>query len=398
MKKLLIGLVASLSVLAIALFTWFRTPDIIDTEVIDPFVLEIEQPSDSMLIQHELHNGSMQLEVVNWGARIKSLCYQGTDVVLGFDTLEQYQTVKQNFGAVVGRYIGRIIGGTYVLDGDTAHLQLQASGDCGHGGNPNFGGRLWQYVPGLCNDTTVTLRYISPDGENGFPGQLTILTTYTLTADALRIDYQARTTKPTVLNPSIHSFFNLTGDLSADILAEELWIDSDSIALYNEQKKVTGQLGCITQTPFDFRQPRTIGDSIDAPNFQLSVTGGYDHCYQLKHYLYKSAAAQPAGSVDYDEHKALLATPVAHLHDNQTGLTMQVYTTEPALQIYTANGHKGNILGKGDKVYPRRNAICFETMHFPDSPNQPQWPSAALRPGETFQSTTIYRFHSGFQL
>ena len=361
-------------------------------ELPDPFTAGLDQPSDSTLQLCTLHNGPMTMAATNWGARIQSLTFDGTDVVLGFDTLEHYQTIKQNFGAVVGRYIGRIIGGTYVLDGDTAHLQLQNSGDCGHGGNPNFAGRLWQCVPGLSNDTTLTLRYISPDGENGFPGQLTLLTTYTLTADALRIDYQARTTRPTVLNPSNHSFFNLTGDLSADILGEQLWIDSDSIALYNEQKKVTGQLGSVTQSPFDFRQPRFIGDSIDAPNFQLGVTGGYDHCYQLKHYLYKSAAAQPAGTTGYDEHEALLASPVARLHDPGTGLTMQVYTTEPALQIYTANGHKGNIIGKDGKVYPRRNAICFETMHFPDSPNQPQWPSTALRPGQTFQSTTIYRF------
>lgn len=358
----------------------------------DLFDVGLDAPTDSTLCLYTLNNGHMSMSATNWGARVQSLTVDGTDVVLGFDTLEHYQHVKQNFGAVVGRYIGRIIGGTYVLDGDTAHLQLQGSGDCGHGGNPNFAGRLWTLVPGTLSDTTMTLRYVSPDGENGFPGQLTLLTTYTLTHDALRIDYQARTTRPTVLNPSNHSFFNLTGDLTADILSEELWIDSDSIALYNDQKKVTGQLGCVTQTPFDFRQPHTIGDSIDAPNFQLSVTGGYDHCYQLKHYIYKSAAAQPTGSADYDEHKALLATPVASLHDRQTGITMQVYTTEPALQIYTANGHKGNIIGKDGKAYPRRNAICFETMHFPDSPNQPQWPSTALRPGETFRSTTIYKF------
>ncbi len=352
---------------------------------IDPFTAGIDQPVDSALQLYSLQNGSMSLSATNWGARIQQLTYDGTDVVLGFDTLEHYQTIKQNFGAVVGRYIGRIIGGTYVLDGDTAHLQLQASGDCGHGGNPNFAGRMWSLVPGSLSDTTMTLRYVSPDGENGFPGQLTLLTTYTLTSDALRIDYQARTTRPTVLNPSNHSFFNLTGDLSADVLGEEVWIDSDSIALYDAQKKVTGELASVTATPFDFRTMHAIGDSIDAGNDQLAVTGGYDHCYQLKHYLYK------AGDVE-----ALLSAPVARLHDPVTDLQMMVFTTEPALQIYTANGHKGNIVGKDGKVYPRRNAICFETMHFPDSPNQPQWPTTALRPGETFHSTTIYRFGRGF--
>ena len=393
MKKSILVSVIIIAALVLSLVQWRNTPhNVGGSEPIDPFTAGLDEPSDSTLCLYTLTNGKMQMSTINWGARIQRLTVDGQDVVLGFDTLGQYQTVKQNFGAVVGRYIGRIIGGTYVLDGDTAHLQLQSSGDCGHGGNPNFGGRLWQFVPGLSNDSTVTLRYISPDGENGFPGQLTLLTTYTLTSDALRIDYQARTTRPTVLNPSNHSFFNLTGDLGADILAEQLWIDSDSIALYDEQKKVTGQLGCVTHSPFDFRLMHSIGDSIDAPNFQLGVTGGYDHCYQLKHYLYKSAAAQPVLSPDYDETQALLATPVARLHDNGTDLTMLVFTTEPALQIYTANGHKGNIIGKDGKAYPRRNAICFETMHFPDSPNQPQWPSTVLRPGETFRSTTIYQF------
>lgn len=350
---------------------------------IDPFIAGLNtEAQDTTLYRYMLSNGDMTMAVTSWGARIQSLTYDGIDMVLGFDTLEQYQTVKQNFGAVVGRYIGRIIGGTYVLDGDTAHLQLQGSGDCGHGGNPNFAGRLWHLVPGSLADTTLTLRYVSPDGENGFPGQLTLLTTYTLTRDAVRIDYQARTTRPTVLNPSNHSFFNLTGDLSSDILGEELWIASDSIALYNELKKVTGELGAVQGTPFDFRQPRVIGDSIDVVNTQLSVTGGYDHCYQLHNYL----------ECKQNEALSPLQNPVASLSDRTTGLWMQVYTTEPALQIYTANGHKGNITGKQGKVYPRRNAICFETMHFPDSPNQPQWPSTALRPGETYESTTVYQF------
>lgn len=349
----------------------------------DPFTAGLDQPVDSTLQLYTLRNGQMTMAATNWGARIQSLKVDGTDVVLGFDTLEHYQSIKQNFGAVVGRYIGRIIGGTYVLDGDTAHLQLQASGDCGHGGNPNFAGRMWSLVPGTLTDTTMTLRYVSPDGENGFPGELTLLTTYTLTDNALRIDYQARTTKPTVLNPSNHSFFNLTGDLSADVMNELLWINGDSIALYNDQKKVTGQLGAVDGTAFDFRTPHAIGDSIDADNFQLGVTGGYDHCYQLNHYL-QAAADKRDGS--------LLATPVATLQDTTTGLTMTVSTTEPAMQIYTANGHKGNILGKEGKAYPRRNAICFETMHFPDSPNQPQWPSTVLRPGETFSSTTVFSF------
>ena len=317
----------------------------------------------------------MTMSATNYGARIVSLTPYGTDVVLGFDNLCDYVTNKQNLGALVGRYIGRIIKGHLEIDGVTYPLQLQGSGDCGHGGNPNFGGRVWDVI--AHNDTVMTMRYISPDGENGFPGRLTVDVTYTLSADALRIDYAATTDKPTVFNPTNHSFFNLSADHSKDVLSEVLWMDCDSLALYDENKRVTGKLGCVKGTAFDFSTPHAIGDSIDADNFQLSVTKGYDHCYQLKNAHY---AGGP------------LSKPVATLHDNGTGLTMEVYTTEPAMQIYTANGHKGNMTGKGGKVYYRRNAICFETMHYPDSPNQPQWPSTLLRPGETFCSTTVFRF------
>lgn len=391
MRTLPICLIAAASVLCACSCTK-RT----EAPAIDPFTEGIDNPIDSTLSLYFLRNGTMQMTVLNWGARIQSLTVDGTDVVLGFDTLSHYRTVKQNFGAVVGRYIGRILNGTYVLDGDTAHLQLQSSGDCGHGGDPNFGGRMWSLMPGSLTDTTMTLRYVSPDGENGFPGELTLLTTYTLTSDGLRIDYQARTTKPTVLNPSNHTFFNLTGDLSADVLSEELWIDSDSIALYDDKKKVTGQLGAVAGTPFDFRQPRPIGERIDEENDQLKVTGGYDHCYQLRGYAAardSQAAPNEIGSIQGSS-AALPEAPhlAARLTDPTTALTMEVFTTEPALQIYTANGHKGSIIGKGGQAYPRRNAICFETMHFPDSPNKPQWPSTALRPGETFHSTTIFKF------
>lgn len=324
----------------------------------------------------------IEMSAINYGARVVSLKPFGTDVVLGYDDLSQYTGTRQNFGAVVGRYIGRIIKGHLEIDGQTFALQLQGSGDCGHGGNPNFGARYWKTL--AASDTTVTMRYVSPDGENGFPGELTLDVTYTLLPDALRIDYQASTTKPTVLNPCNHSFFNLTGDLGTDVLDEELWIDSDSIALYDENKRVYGKLGSVAGTPFDFIRARAIGDSIDANNFQLSVTGGYDHCYQLNNYL--------RNRCNCCDGKMLLKHPVASLHDKGTGLTMEVYTTEPALQIYTANGHKGNLIGKEGKPYIRRNAICFETMHFPDSPNQPHWPSTLLRPGQTFRSTTIYKF------
>lgn len=325
-----------------------------------------------------LRNGDMEMTAINYGARIQSLKVKGVDVVLGFDldSLRNYTTVKQNFGAIVGRYIGRILGGNLTIDGTHHQLQTGSNGDCSHGGTPSFSQQYWTLLSRT--DSTLTMRYVSPDGENGFPGELTLDVTYTLLNNALRIDYTATTTKPTVLNPSNHTFFNLTGDLSHDILAESLQINSNRFALYDENKRVTGALASVSHTPFDFRKPTLIGERINFDHPQLAVTKGYDHCYKLNN-------------------KGKLTHPVATLSDASSGITMQVFTTEPAMQIYTANSHNGSILGKQGKPYPRRNAICFETMHFPDSPNKPHWPSTLLRPGETFHSTTIFRFTSSVQ-
>lgn len=320
-----------------------------------------------------LRASNMEVKIMNYGARIQQLKFRNTDLALGFDSLEQYTKERQNFGAVVGRYIGRILGGYLNIDGKEYMLQIRHNGDCSHGGSPNFGEQIWNIVSH--NDTTVTFRYISPDGENGFPGELTLDATYTLTpTQDLRIDFKATTTKPTVLNIANHNFFNMTGDHASDILEEELWINADSFAVYDMNKRVTGQLSHVHGTPFDFRTPHLIGERIESSNRQLYVTKGYDHCYKL--------------NTNGD-----LSKLAARLVDNHTDITLEVYTTEPALQIYTANGHKGNMIGKGGKPHNHRNAICLETMHFPNSPNNPQWPSTILRPGETWKSTTIFHFN-----
>ena len=342
-----------------------------------PFLISCASADEMEMLS--LSNGNMEMNVINYGARIQTLKFAGQDIVLGFDTLATYTKKKQNFGATVGRYIGRILGGklpiTYKkgkkLRTDTLQLQVGGSGDCSHGGNPGFSQQYWTFLSH--NDSCCVLRYVSPDGENGFPGELTLDVTYTLQHDALRIDYKATTTKPTVLNPSNHSFFNLTANLGEAIYEELLWVNGDSIALYDKKKRVTGELGDITGTPFDFRTTTPIGKRIADEHPQMKVTKGYDHCYKLRNY-------KP------------LVNPVARLSDLSTGISMEVYTTEPAMQIYTANGHNGSIRGKEGKRYIRHNAICFETMHFPDSPNKPQWPSTQLNPGETFRSTTIYKF------
>ena len=337
-----------------------------------------------------LRKGNMEMSVINYGARIQALKFAGQDMVLGFDTLSHYAQKKQNFGAIVGRYIGRIISGKLpcsYLNANPNHnrkkstckrkgeafiqLQVGANGDCSHGGTPGFSQQYWQLV--AHTDSSCVLRFVSPDGENGFPGELTLDVTYTLQHDALRIDYSATTTKPTVLNPSNHSFFNLSANLGDTVLDDLLWINSDSTAIYDKDKRVTGFLASVTDTPFDFRQPTAIGSRIGSNNEQLLITKCYDHCYKLRN-------SKP------------LVTPIARLSDLSTGISMEVLTTEPAMQIYTANSHNGSIKGKQGIPYIKQNAICFETMHFPDSPNNPQWPSTLLRPGETFRSTTIYRF------
>lgn len=315
--------------------------------------------------------------ITNYGARLVSLMMPNwngrmEDVVLGYDNVRDYHTKGQNFGATVGRYVGRIGGPSFTLDGQRYDLQENGKGVISHGGNPGFQNRVWDVLQVSAN--RVIMQYISPDGENGFPGELKVKLTYTLGANnALDIAFEATTNKPTVLNLTNHSFFNISGDLSRSIEPQHLWLDSKEFAEYDANKNVTGRLRQVYQTPMDFRKPHQIGSRINKDYDQLKVTGGYDHCYKLKH----------GGDIRH---------PAAIVYDTQSGRTLTVYTTEPAIQIYTGNGLKGNQKGKDGIFYPRRSAICLETMHFPNSPNLPQFPSTVLMPGETYHSKTIFRF------
>lgn len=327
---------------------------------------------------YDLRNAQgMTMSVTNFGARIVKLCVPDKygkmeDVVCGFDTLEHYSAYKQNFGATVGRYIGRILNAKFTLDGKTYHLDAEKNGHCSHGGKPGFANRFWTITRKTTDE--LQLKYISPDGESGFPGELTMLVTMRLTdKNELRIDYEATTTRATVLNPSNHSFFNISADFQHDVLDQSLMIDADSIAVYDDQKCLTGEMMAVEGTPFDFRTSQLVGKHIDDDDVQLKVTGGYDHTYQLRN----------PGDIN---------RVAASIYDPKSGRTMDVLTTEPALHIYTANGLKANMPGKNNTKYARRTSICFETMHYADSPNKPKWPSTVLRKGEVFHSTTIYRF------
>lgn len=319
----------------------------------------------------------MEVCVTDYGARVVSVVVpdrSGTlaDVVCGFDNVADYRRVRQNFGSTVGRYIGRILGARFAIDGVEYRLQAGGGGHCSHGGSPGFADRVW--TPVACDGRTLTLAYDSPDGENGFPGNLHMQVRFTVRDDnTLAVNYEATTDKPTVLNPSNHSFFNISGDLSTTVLNQRLRIFGDSITEYDTRKCVTGRFLPVEGTAFDFRRFRRIGDGIDDPDPQLAVTGGYDHAWRIDGW-------------DGTLRKA------AEIRDDATGRTLTAYTTEPAVHIYTANGHNGSIVGKRGTAYRHRNSLCFETMHFADSPNKPQFPSTLLRPGETFRSSTEFRF------
>lgn len=315
--------------------------------------------------------------ITNYGARLVSLMepnWNGRmeDVVLGYDNVLSYHTKGQNFGATVGRYIGRIIGPKITIDGKTFNLQDNGKGVISHGGKPGFADRVWDVVSHT--KQSLVLRYVSPDGENGFPGELTTTLTYTLRDDgAIGVEFLATTTKPTVVNLANHSFFNISGNPERTVEVQNLWIDSKKIAEYDKNKNVTGEFINVKHTPFDFRKPRQIGERINNDDEQLKITGGYDHAFALCH----------PGDMKH---------PAAILYDAQSGRVLTVYTTEPAIQIYTGNGLKGNQTGKKGIKYNRRCAICLETLHFADSPNKPQFPSTLLRPGETFHSVTVFVF------
>lgn len=323
------------------------------------------------------NNNGMEACITNYGARVVSLMVPNwngrmEDVVLGYDNIDDYINKGQNFGAVVGRYVGRIKGPSFTIDGNTYQLQDDGKGHISHGGKPGFQERVWDMVEH--NAQRLVLRYVSPDGENGFPGELTVLLTYTLTdQNALDVDFNAITTRPTVVNFTNHSFFNISGDPSQDVLTHHLWIDSKRMAKFDKNKNLTGEFMKIKHTPFDFTKPREIGERIDRDNEQLKITGGYDHSFLLNH---------PAD----------MRKPAAILYEPRSGRTLTVYTTEPALHVYTANSMKDDLHGKNGIVYGKRSAVCLETMHLSDSPNKPQFPSTLLRPGENYHSKTVFKF------
>jgi aldose 1-epimerase len=322
----------------------------------------------------------MEVRTMPYGAIIVSIRVPARDgrlddVVLGFDSLEGYTKGHPYFGAVVGRYGSRIAKGRFTLDGQTYQLATNNGPNHLHGGKKGFDKRVWS-AESFERDGNVGVVYslVSPDGDEGYPGELRVRVTYTLTSsNELTVEYEATTDKPTPLNLTQHSYFDLAGEGSSDILGHRLMINADRYTPVDNTLIPTGELAEVAGTPFDFRQPTAIGARINADNEQLRNGNGYDHNWVLN---------RSGGGL----------ARAAHLEDPGTGRTLDVSTTEPGMQFYSGNFLDGTITGKGGHLYKRRYGLCLETQHFPDSPNHPNFPSPILRPGGRYQSKTVFAF------
>jgi aldose 1-epimerase len=310
------------------------------------------------------------------------------DVVLGYATLEGYLKDSPYFGAVVGRYGNRIAKGQFTLDGKTYKLATNNGPNHLHGGNKGFDKVVWSATPKNGPDGVgVVFTRTSPDGEEGYPGNLQATVTYTLTdKNELVVQYRATTDKATPLNLTQHSYFNLAAD-DGDILGHQLAIDADRYTPVDETLIPTGELAPVAGTPFDFRKATMIGARINADNVQLKNGNGYDHNWVLT----APSASQPRSDVSGHD-GGYVVRHAARVVEPRTGRTLDVATSEPGVQFYSGNFLDGTLTGKGGRVYKHRTGFCLETQHFPDSPNHPNFPSTILRPGQTYSSETVFTF------
>ncbi len=336
-------------------------------------------PDGTPVDRFELSNArGLELAVMSYGATlisVRPLDRDGRreDVVLGFEVFDDYLTRARYFGSVVGRYGNRIAHGRFVLDGAPFQLAVNNGANHLHGGVRGFDKVVWQAEPFRSGDNTgVAFTYTSADGEEGYPGTLTASVTYTLTpGNELRLDYRATTDRPTPLNLTNHSYFNLAGRGITDILGHYLTLDADRYTPVDATQIPTGEIAAVAGTPFDFRTAAAIGARIDADEEQLRRGNGYDHNFVVNGWASASLRLRHA----------------ARAVDPSSGRTLDVATTEPGIQFYA-----GNNLDLARNGFGRRTAFCLETQHFPDSPNHPQFPSTILRPGQIFESTTVFTF------
>ena len=328
------------------------------------------------------NKNGITVKITNYGGIVTSLAVPDRtgnmgDIVLGFDSLPPYLAGHPYFGAIVGRFGNRIANAKFTLDGKDYQLAANNGPNHLHGGLVGFDKKLWRAETSLKAGAVVLSLFLnSPDGEEGYPGNLDVQVDYTLADnDELRIDYTALTDKKTVANLTHHSYFNLTGNPSNGILGHELQIFADAYLPVNETLIPSTGPEVLNGDPFDFRQAKPIGRDITANHVQLKIAGGYDHCWVLK----KTS----------DGPTLQLA---ATAHDPLSGRLLEVWTTEPGIQFYSGNFLDGSLTGKGNTTYNHRAGFCLETEHFPDSPNQPDFPNVVLAPGEVLRSATVYRF------
>lgn len=325
------------------------------------------------------NRAGVEIRAITYGGIITSIRVPDrsgrfADVALGFDRLEPYLPRHPYFGALIGRYGNRIGGARFELDGQTYQLAANNGPNHLHGGVRGFDRHVWAAEPIGGGAAGVAFTRTSPDGEEGYPGTLQARVTYTLTdANELAVEYQATTDKPTPVNLTQHTYFNLAGHDSGDILGHVVTIYADRFTPVDSTLIPTGELAAVEGTPFDFRQPAAIGGRIGDAHPQLKHAGGYDHNFVLNR---RGPDLQPA----------------ARVLEPASGRTLEVRTTEPGLQFYSGNFLDGSQTGKGGAVYRHRTGLCLETQHFPDSPNKPQFPSTILKPGETYRSRTVFTF------
>lgn len=321
----------------------------------------------------------MEVKLTNYGGYIVSCMApnkqgKAENVVLGLGTLADYLKGTPSLGPIIGRYGNRIAHGKFTLDGTDYTLFTNPSGIHIHGGRVGFDKKLWTATPVDGAEPALKLHYTSPDGEESYPGTLSVDVTYTLQKDnALRIDYRATTDKATVVNLTNHAYFNLSG-MKTDVMNNEVMINADKVLLTDKTQVPTGEIKAVAGTAFDFRKPIPIGAHInDTTDVQIRYGKGYDHCWVF---------TDPSAKLKLG----------ATVYEPTSGRLMEVYTTEPGVQLYTANNLNGTFHSPEGVPYTRRFALCLETQHFPDSPNHPNFPTTTLRPGATYASTTVYKF------
>jgi len=326
---------------------------------------------------YTLQDGKITVKILTYGGIVQSIEApdrngKTANIVLGFDGLDGYVQTgnKPYMGAIIGRYANRIAGGTFQLNGKTYHVPKNDGDNALHGGINGFNKKVWTSTE---TENGVELKYVSKDGEEGFPGNLTTTVRYTLKGNELRIDYTATSDADTVLNLTNHSYFNLKGQGNGDILGHAMKINAHRYTPVDKNLIPTGELAPVAGTPFDFLEPTAIGARIDADNEQLKLARGYDQNWVL----------------EGDGKKVIVA---AEAYEPTTGRVLEVLTDQPGIQFYTGNFLDGSVTGTDGKVYKKRYAFCLETQHYPDSPNHPEFPTTELKPGQTFRSTTVYRF------